>query len=103
LQGRITEEEMKTHPDQNRLFAALGGKKPPEPEVGQTTTTVQDGFLLASDGLWENVHTAELEAVFAAKDLRQALADLIHSAKRRGGNRCDNISVAVARRQVANS
>ena len=97
LQGQITEEEMKTHPDQNRLYEALGGMNLPEVETGHANTSGNDGFLLASDGLWENVYDGELEAVFTAQNLDEALWDLIESAKTRGGPECDNISVAAAR------
>ena len=55
LQGRITEREMKTHADQNRLYEALGGNEAPEVETGSAPISEDDGFLLASDGLWENV------------------------------------------------
>ena len=101
LQGRITEQEMKTHPDQNRLYEALGGKKPPEVETGRGEVSETDGFLLASDGLWENVIDGELEAVFEASDLAEALRRLVDLARVKGGTECDNISVAALRRQRA--
>ena len=101
LQGRITEEEMKTHPDQNRLYEALGGKQRPEIETGQAPVKGGDSFLLASDGLWENVSRRELEAVLAARDLRAAVHDLVDRAKVKVGPDCDNVSVAVARRRRA--
>ena len=99
LQGRITEQEMKTHPDQNRLHEALGGGKLPEVEMGCAPLSGDDGFLLASDGLWENVDDEDLEEVFYAEDLGHALKALVVMAKGRGGTMCDNISVAVARHQ----
>ena len=101
LQGRITEEEMKTHPDQNRLFEALGGNQTPEIETGQSPATARDGFLLASDGLWENVSERELEVVLSAIDLHVALKELVDRAKGKAGPECDNVSVAVARRRRA--
>ena len=85
LQGRITEEEMKTHPDQNRLYEALGGEKPPGIETGRKNASESDGFLLASDGLWENASQEELEAVFEAANLDDALRRLIQEAKAKGG------------------
>lgn len=98
LQGRITEQEMKAHPDQNRLYEALGGEKPPEVGTGRVDVSERDGFLLASDGLWENISDSELEAVFEAENVAQALRLLVERAKKKGGPECDNISVAVARR-----
>ena len=97
LQGRITAEQMKTHPDQNRLYEALGGRTSPEVETGNTGTAELDGFLLASDGLWENVAENALEKVFEAEDLATALGHLVERAKVKGGPECDNISVAAAR------
>lgn len=102
LQGRISEEEMKTHPDQNRLYEALGGSKPPGIDTGGTEISQHDGFLLASDGLWENTKDAELGAVFEARNLAEALRNLVMRARKRGGPGCDNISVAAARFARAN-
>ena len=101
LQGRITEEEMKTHPDQNRLYEALGGKQKPEIETGSARAMDSDGFLLVTDGLWENVGERELASVLGARELSAALRDLVERAKAKGGPKCDNISVAVARRRRA--
>ena len=101
LQGRITEDEMKTHPDQNRLYEALGGNQHPEIETGFAAASERDGFLLASDGLWENVGEPELAAVLRARELSTALRTLVERAKAKGGADCDNISVAVARRRRA--
>ena len=97
LQGRIDEEQMKRHPDQNRLFGALGGERVADVETGGAGVSVGDGFLLASDGVWENVSDGELEAVFEAKSLPGALERLVARAKRRGGAQCDNLAVAVVR------
>ena len=53
--GKVAEQEMGTHPDQNRLTQSLGGDKDPEPEPDAAEVAVGDGFLLCSDGLWEQV------------------------------------------------
>ena len=100
LQGRITEQEMKTHPDRNRLYEALGGEQPPQAEIGGKDSAVGDGFLLASDGVWESVSDADLEAVLQAADLAEALRRLLERAKARGGRECDNLSAAAARRRA---
>ena len=97
LQGRITEEEMKTHRDRNRLYEALGGSQRPQVETGGKPVASDDEFLLASDGIWEHVTNADLEAVFRADDLGAALANLIDKAKAQGGPECDNLAAAAAR------
>ena len=97
LEGRIDVEQMKRHPDRNRLFEALGGDRPPQPDTDGTTVSAQSGFLLASDGLWENVSDEEMEPIFGVRDLATCLADLVAKAKMRGGQECDNVAVAAAR------
>lgn len=97
LQGRISDEEMKSHPDQNRLYEAVGGAELPNVDLDRAEVSKHDGFLLASDGLWENTLDRELEEVFAAEDLTEALEKLVVRAKARGGGACDNISVSAAR------
>lgn len=100
LQGRITEEEMKIHPDRNRLYEALGGSQRPQMETGGKPSAANDGFLLVSDGVWEHLAEGDLEAVLQAPDLKAALAELIEQAKARGGPECDNLA-AVAGRAAA--
>ena len=97
LQGRISEDEMKSHPDRSRLYQALGGSKPPEVEMGSTELRRNSGFVLASDGFWEHIREDELAELLEAPDLAAALPDLVATAKSRGGDRCDNISVITAR------
>lgn len=97
LQGRITEAEMKTHQDKNRLFEALGGDQRPQTDAGGKETATGDGFLLASDGVWENVDDADIEGAIQAEDLATALRHLVESAKAHGGPECDNLSVAAVR------
>ena len=101
LQGRISEKEMKTHPDQNRLYRAVGGDGTPEADTDSAEISRRDGFVLASDGLWEHVTTREMEHLFRARNLAEALQALVKRAARRGGAACDNISVAAARRRRA--
>ncbi len=98
LRGRIDEERMKSHPDQNRLFEVLGGEHAPEFETGRASFSTWTGFLLASDGLWEHVSDAELEAVFEAGLLDKAVRELVARAKMRGGSTRDNIAAAAIRR-----
>ena len=97
LKGRISEQEMKSHPDRNRLLEALGMSFEPEPEIDQKPASPADGFLLCSDGLWEHLADSELEQVMAADELQTGLDKLVSEARARGGKNGDNISVAAAR------
>ena len=97
LKGRISEQEMKSHPDRNRLLEALGMSFEPEPEIDQKPASPADGFLLCSDGLWEHLADSELEQAMAADELQTGLDKLVSEARARGGKNGDNISVAAAR------
>ena len=97
LKGRISEQEMKSHPDRNRLLEALGMSSEPEPEIDQKPASPADGFLLCSDGLWEHLADSELEQAMAADELQTGLERLVSEARARGGKNGDNISVAAAR------
>ena len=65
--------------------------------MGGKESAAGDGYLLASDGVWENVANADLEAVLQAENLAEALRRLIDRAKAHGGPGCDNLSAAAAR------
>ena len=87
----------------SRLYEALGGEQPPQAEISGKESAVGGGFLLASDGVWENVAGADLEAVPQAEDLAEALRHLIERARAHGGPKCDNLSAAAARRRAGAS
>ncbi|MGZ8213721.1 MAG: PP2C family protein-serine/threonine phosphatase [Methylosarcina sp.] len=82
---------------QNQLYMRLGGDRMPEPDFN--TTIVEDGdlFLLCSDGFWQAVQPNEMVAA-----IEQSLTDqegpkyLVKLARQRGGDGCDNISLAVS-------
>ncbi len=95
--GRITEDEMADHPDQNRLTQSLGGETPPDPDFGEARVERGDGFLLCSDGLWETISTEEMATALTARSLSSAANDLVQTALVRGGETGDNISVALGR------
>ena len=99
LEGWITEEQMADHPDQNWVLQAVGAVETPEPSADSAPPEQSEAFLLATDGLWENATREELEAAIADDDLPEALRGLVAGARKRGGPRCDNITVAVARRK----
>lgn len=95
--GKITEEEMGTHPDQNRLTQSLGGDADPEPAFGETDIEEGLAFLLCSDGLWEMVTPKEMGEALASSSLTKAAKELAETAAQRAGKASDNITVALAR------
>jgi len=99
--GKITEAEMATHPDQNRLLQSLGGDKEPELQLGSAEVEPEDGFLLCSDGLWETIEAEEMAKCFTASSLSTAAGILANRAAQRGGAEGDNIAVAMGRLRPA--
>lgn len=94
--GKITEEEMETHPQRSVITRALG----PEVtvEIDSRTYPAKDGdaFLLCSDGLTSMVPETRLaEIVRDAGSLEEAGRSLVAEANQRGGR--DNITVILFR------
>jgi serine/threonine protein phosphatase PrpC len=52
-----------------------------------------DKLLLCSDGLWGTLSDEEIVQRLAAKSVSQAVPELVESALRAGGERCDNVTV----------
>ena len=99
--GEIKEEEMATHPDQNRITRSLGPSK-------LTMVTYRDFYfqsdksymiLLCSDGFWEYVSEYEMNKLFNLEidDIEAELERLIALINQRAGVRADNISVAIGK------
>ena len=95
--GKVQETEMATHPDQNRLTQSLGGERAPEPEIETAKAEPGDGFLLCSDGLWEQVSEDEMAKALQAGNLAKSAKRLVASAADRGGSEGDNVAIALAR------
>lgn len=95
--GVISREEAEKHPQRNILTAALGTSadlimdSPGRPEPLQAG----DVLVVCSDGLWGQVHDAEILEAAANKSPEAAGRKLIDLARERGGP--DNITVQILR------
>ncbi len=102
--GEISEAELATHPDQNRLYRGLGSEELPQPELGSGQMGPDDLFALCSDGVWEHISETELwEAAMHSRKLSIAAAALVELAATRGGPAADNATLVLirpARRRV---
>jgi serine/threonine protein phosphatase PrpC len=96
--GKVAEEDMGRHPDQNRLTQSLGGDGAPMPDLGVEDLQPGDAFVLCSDGLWEVVAPDEMREALSKPTLENGLAEgLAARAFERAGPRSDNITLVLAR------
>lgn len=65
--GEISEDEIRTHRDRNRLFRALGQQSGVEPTIAPPVSVVPgDVLLLCSDGWWESIPESDLSWMAAS-------------------------------------
>ncbi|WP_182915813.1 PP2C family protein-serine/threonine phosphatase [Massilia cavernae] len=65
--GYASTGQLRTHPQRNVLYAALGAGGDTSAAVSEeTTVSPGDAFLLCSDGLWEWVHDDDMERTLQA-------------------------------------
>ena len=93
-EGLITEEEARVHPRRNIVTRALGIDDRVAVDSWLIPLFSGDRFILCSDGLVDEVPTADIAAIVAEQREPQIIADaLVALAKRNGGR--DNITVVV--------
>jgi len=93
-EGLITEEEARVHPRRNIVTRALGIDDRVAVDSWLIPLFAGDRFILCSDGLVDEVPTADIAAIVAEQREPQIIADaLVALAKRNGGR--DNITVVV--------
>jgi PPM family protein phosphatase len=94
-EGKITEDDVATHPHRSLLLRALDGRTIAEPDLAPLETFTGDRFLLCSDGLSGVVTEQTLhQTLTSIRDLDKAAVQLVELAIRGGGP--DNITVIVA-------
>jgi PPM family protein phosphatase len=85
---------------QNQLYMRLGGEQLAEPDFNSAEVKDGDLFLLCSDGFWQTVQPGEMVTTLEQYPPDQEGAKyLVDLARQRSGERCDNISLAVAQWQ----
>ena len=93
-QGRISDDEAKTHPQRNLLLQALDGREDVEPVVVLRTPRPGDRYLLCSDGLSSVVSEPTLRDVLEVGTPTEAAHRLVDLAIRAGAP--DNVTCLVA-------
>lgn len=97
--GVIGEDEMKTHPDRNKITNCLGGMG--EMFYSEPGACMQlksgDVLLLCSDGLWSPLVDTEMAKEFTSASLEISTEHLMDVAIGREGARADNTTAVVVR------
>jgi len=94
-EGRITEDDVSTHPQRSLLLRALDGRTVAEPDLSVHEAQLGDRYLLCSDGLSGVVSDETLRDTLAGfPDPEACTRQLIDLAIRGGGP--DNITCIVA-------
>ena len=95
--GRISPDDLASHPDRNVLQFALGVEglnAPIEPQVSQFTWAIGDKILLCSDGLTDMVSDESIQQTLRDFEGDKAVNQLIEQALAAGGK--DNITIMLA-------
>jgi PPM family protein phosphatase len=80
--------------NRNVLFTCLGSPgRPVVDAAGPLKLNAGDRVMLCSDGLWGNLGDPEITQALAQVDIAKAVPNLVESALRQGGVRCDNVTV----------
>ncbi|MGE5757461.1 MAG: PP2C family protein-serine/threonine phosphatase [Sideroxydans sp.] len=97
--GIISADEMKTHPDRNKITNCLGGVEDMFYVDVSKPTAVHSGdtLLLCSDGFWSPLTDEELAKLSSVPALSEGLDELIGIAVSREAARADNTTSVVAR------
>jgi len=94
-EGKITEDDVATHPHRSLLLRALDGRTVAEPDMSPLETMAGDRYLLCSDGLSGVVTEQTLHQTLSSVwDLEKVTLQLVELAIRGGGP--DNITCIVA-------
>ncbi len=94
-EGKITEDDVATHPHRSLLLRALDGRTLAEPDLSAHETMAGDRYLLCSDGLSGVVTEQTLHQTLSSVwDPEKAALQLVELAIRGGGP--DNITCIVA-------
>ncbi|MCF6210491.1 MAG: protein phosphatase 2C domain-containing protein [Gammaproteobacteria bacterium] len=97
--GKISERELKNHPQRNLVTRCVGDRKRPPISTFSEKTTLEkkDIFLLCSDGLWDALDDDYMAETLQQTTLNKAVDRLAYQAEFRSYPEADNISVIALR------
>ena len=98
--GEISEEQVSTHPDRNKIYGCLGGQQTPEIEFSRKTTLeAEDVLVLCTDGAWSALPGEMMAVALKTANLMRAVPILMGQAETHGGPHADNLSMIAVRWQ----
>ncbi len=93
LDGLLSEDEMRLHPEKGHLLKCVGGPQKPIISLGEETVLGQgDTLLLCSDGLWQAMNPAEIARFMGFRSLDEGVEEMLLVAERKMKKNCDNLS-----------
>ncbi|QLQ09131.1 MAG: serine/threonine-protein phosphatase [Nocardioidaceae bacterium] len=93
-EGRISEEESRTHPHRNLILRAIDSVHETQPDLTDLELQAGDRLLFCSDGCSGVVDAPQLEAVLGDGSVDLAAVNLVRTALELGTT--DNVTVVVA-------
>jgi PPM family protein phosphatase len=93
-EGRITEEESRTHPHRNLILRAVDGVHETEPDLFDVELAPGDRILLCSDGCSGVLDSDRLADILGSGSIDYAVVELVRASLDAGST--DNITVVVA-------
>lgn len=92
--GLITEAELHTHPERNKVYNCVGGDIPPQVDLtAKRRLRSGDVVMLCTDGLWSLLGSAEIGAALDSGAVTDAVPTLLDLAQSRADQDGDNLSV----------
>jgi len=93
-EGRITEEQSRTHPHRNLILKALDGIRHEEPDLFEFPAEVGDRVLLCSDGACGTLTDDQMAAILGSGTPDFAAVELVRASLEAGST--DNVTCIVA-------
>jgi protein phosphatase len=93
-EGRITEEDARTHPHRNLILKALDGVHDYDPDLFTVRLAPKDRILLCSDGASGSLDNARLADILATGSPDFAAVELVRASLEAGST--DNVTCIVA-------
>ena len=77
--GEITQAQIRSHSDRNKLVRVLGANEQAAPDIHEFPIDRSDAFLLCSDGFWQLVYEDEMESALEAAASAEIWLELMHT------------------------